>query len=402
MIINFKDTEIRVNSGRLVETIKNLSPIGGNGLEYIDDVINDFGVVDYNDSLVGIKHLLMILDSALDIYKSLHDPESGKNPDLYREISIEKATLLSLDHLKYVDDAFDAIYSICEDNSSAVIVGANRISLRYAYLIYLWTIKETFVYDGLHSTVTINNYVCGRIDYLALSNNFKGYSNQTIYEATEKIVKVHETRIELNRLIEQFNSELKSIFRGKKIDELLLNYTNAYDKINIDMKYNPANIMFTFEYNMFIYEADKDETSKTILGNVIKFGQSPYYAIFKSLNPDGVYLECASIPFYGLNVDENYIKPKDSLKDINYQMAEYARAFNSNCEILNKISLGTYLTCSEKYHFNVYEFRGKLEKHVQVTRLFRDEYAYMLEHLYYMFMNLRYEHNKHSHKIRSV
>ena len=396
--VNFKDTEIRVNSRRLVETIKNLSPIGGNGLEYINDVINDFGVVDYNDSLVGIKHLLMILDSALDIYKSLHDTESGKNPDLYREIAIEKATLLSLDHLKYVDDAFDAIYSICEDNSSAVIVGADRISLRYAYLIYLWTIRET--YTG-NDSVYVNNFVLERIEYLTISNHFDNYESAKIKKLVDKIIAVHSNRIDINREIKSFNSRLYDIFKNSYITTLIRDFNHEQKKDSnsdgeiISMEYNKNDIKFTFEYN----------DDKTTFGNTIRFGQAPVFASFK-VNILGEYytvFESKYIPFYGLKFTTNDIIKCHEYTGLDYTCREYMDTFNFNCEVCDTILLdepSSVLT--QEYHFNLFEFRGKLEKHIQVTKMFKEQYQHMLEHLYYMYMMLQYNDSKNHSKIKKL
>ena len=402
LFFDFKDKIVKDNFEKL-NVLLNKDFSADYKLHYYNDLINNFVISSNNATMIhSTKGILNILDSANEIRTIIYNNslKTDKRPDLYREIAIDDAVVVSVEQLKYIDLTFKAMFDkLKDDPEKDVIIGVDRQALYYAYLIYLWTIKGTF------ESRNIQTYTDAIINYLALNNDFKDYRSDYIQSIVQKIIDVHKIRIDVNNSIDAANKDLFNLFdilNDDTILELINNnvkdgYKDGVINPYVSMSYDERNMIFNFEY------CDTSNPIKTtVFGNTIRFGQSKYKAVFHSLVPDGVFLECKHNPFYGTTYDNKIIQVRDMFIEIRNTMNDYSKAFNSNCELLNKISLGSFLTCSDKYHFNINEFKGKLEKHVQVTELFLSEYNFMLEHLYYICKNLQYNVSKDYHKIRVV
>lgn len=374
-------------------------------LVYNADIISDYITNNIDTDDIGdvnyFQGLLNLMGSAVEIRKILYDSCTEENIDFefYREIALEKTVLIDLDQLKTIDGIVLTLFDILEESDDILIRNADRISLRYAYLIYLWTIRET--YTGNDNSVYVNNFVLERIEYLTISNHFDNYESAKIKKLVAKIIAVHSNRIDINREIESFNGRLYDVFKNSHITTLISNFNHKQKKDSnsdgeiVSMEYNKKDIRFTFEYT----------NDKTTFGNTIRFGQEPVFASFK-LDILGDYytvFESRYVPFYGLKFTTT-----DSIKGHEYTelantCVEYMNTFNHNCEVCDTILLdepSSVLT--QKYHFNLFEFRGKLEKHIQVTKMFKEQYQHMLEHLYYMYMIIQYNDSKNHSKIKKL
>ena len=406
LFFDFKDKIVKDNFEKL-NILLNKDFSADYKLHYYSDLINNFTISSNNATMIhSTKGILNILDSANEIRTIIYNNslKTDKRPDLYREIAIDDAVVVSVEQLKYIDLTFKAMFDkLKDDPEKDVIIGVDRQALYYAYLIYLWTIKGTFESNATSkdSAGNIQTYTDAIIDYLALNNDFKDYRSDYIQLIVQKIIDIHKIRIDINNSIDAANKDLFNLFDILNDDTILeLINNNVKDGIidpYISISYDEKNMTFNFEY----YDTS-NPIKTTVFGNTIRFGQSKYKAVFHSLDPDGVYLECKYNPFYGTTYDNKTIQVRDMFIEIRNTMNDYSKLFNSNCELLNKISLGSFLNCSDKYHFNINEFKGKLEKHVQVTELFLSEYNFMLEHLYYICKNLQYNASKDYNKIRVV
>lgn len=368
------------------------------------DIISDYIRNDIDTDDIGdndkFQGLLNLMGSAVEIRKIVYDSCSEENIDLefYREIALEKTLLLDLDQLKFIDEIFITLFNMYEESDDILIRNADRISLRYAYLIYLWTIRETYIGNDC---VYVNNFVLERVEYLTISNHFDSYESAKIKKLVDKIIAVHGNRIDINREIKSFNDRLYNVFKNSNIITLINNFNHKQKEESnsdgeiISMEYNKNDIRFTFEYN----------DGKTSFGNSIRFGQEPVFASFK-LNISGDYytvFESKYIPFYGIKFTTTDLERCHEYIELDYTCREYMDIFNHNCELCDTILLDKpSKILTQEYHFNLFEFRGKLEKHIQVTEMFEKQYKHMLEHIYYIYMMLQYNRCKKQYKIKKL
>lgn len=405
LFFDFKDQSVKYHSNKLC-LLLDKDFLADYKLHYYNDLINDFEITIDNKSLIhGTKGILNILDSAAEIRNIIYDAslKTVKHRDMYRAIAIDDAVVVSIDQLKFIDEAFKTIYNKLKgDPEKDILIEADRQSLYYAYLIYLWTIKDTFVVSttSRDSVGNVATYIDAIIGYLSSHEDFKEYKSDYLHSIVEKIIDIHRIRIDINKAIDAANKDLFNLFDVYNDDDTILELINGHvvDGVidpHVSMSYDDKLLIFNFEY----YDCS-GEQRRTVFGNTIRFGQSKYKAVFHSLNTDAVFLECKYIPFYGIYLNNQSIQHRDKFIDIKRLMEEYSTVFNSNCELLDKISLGSFLTGKDTYHFNINEFKGKLEKHVQVTELFLSEYSFMLKHLYYTFKTLQFDANTNFNKIR--